>query len=123
MKKIYLLLSLILACATVFAQSFSLQLIGSAGGQTNNGAYQTSWSIGEPITGTTSAGPYILTQGFQQNSGPSILAGVLTNVSCYGGSNGSVTVSAGGGISPYTYAWSSSPIQNTQTATGLTAGT
>jgi hypothetical protein len=33
-----------------------------------------------------------------------------TNVSCNGGSNGSATVTAGGGTTPYTYAWSNGAI-------------
>jgi hypothetical protein len=41
-----------------------------------------------------------------------------TNVSCNGGSNGSATISAGGGTAPYTYSWS--PTGGTDaTATGL----
>jgi gliding motility-associated-like protein len=45
-----------------------------------------------------------------------------TNVSCYGGTNGSATVSATGGTGPYTYAWT--PYGgNATTATGLGAGT
>ncbi len=44
-----------------------------------------------------------------------------TNVSCFGGSTGSATVTQSGGTSPYNYTWSNS--QTTQTATGLTAGT
>ncbi|MBI4649354.1 MAG: PKD domain-containing protein, partial [Bacteroidia bacterium] len=47
-----------------------------------------------------------------------------TNVTCNGGSNGSATVSAGGGTSPYTYLWNDpAPAQSTATVTGLTAGT
>ncbi|NSW44963.1 MAG: hypothetical protein HPY79_04030 [Bacteroidales bacterium] len=46
-----------------------------------------------------------------------------TNVSCYGGNNGTATVSAGGGTPGYSYTWNTSPSQTTQTATGLIAGT
>ncbi|PIY03249.1 MAG: hypothetical protein COZ21_09945, partial [Bacteroidetes bacterium CG_4_10_14_3_um_filter_31_20] len=47
-----------------------------------------------------------------------------TNVSCNGGANGTATVAAGGGTSPYTYLWNDpAPAQTTATATGLTAGT
>ncbi len=45
-----------------------------------------------------------------------------TNVSCNGLSNGSATVTAGGGTPGFTYAWSTSPVQTTATATGLIAG-
>ena len=67
------------------------------------------WTIGD------------LTHGLECNT--SANAGVLTNVSCIGGSNGSVTVSVISGTSPYTYAWSTSPVQTTSTATGLAIGT
>ncbi len=43
-----------------------------------------------------------------------------TNVSCFGGSNGSITVTANGGSTPYTYLWSDGSTNNP--ATGLTAG-
>ncbi len=41
---------------------------------------------------------------------------------CNGGNNGTATITANGGTSPYTYSWTSLG-QNTQTATGLSAGT
>lgn len=43
-----------------------------------------------------------------------------TNVGCNGGSNGSATVTAGGGTGNFTYLWSNG--QTTATATNLTAG-
>lgn len=43
-----------------------------------------------------------------------------TNVSCFGGSNGTATVVATGGTPSYTYAWSNG--QTAATATGLIAG-
>ena len=46
-----------------------------------------------------------------------------TNVTCNGYNNGSASVSATGGTVPLTYEWSTSPVQTTQTATGLTVGT
>ena len=44
---------------------------------------------------------------------------------CFGGNDGSATVSVTGGTigTGYQYSWNSNPVQNTQTATGLTAGT
>ncbi|MDO9256079.1 MAG: choice-of-anchor L domain-containing protein, partial [Bacteroidales bacterium] len=44
------------------------------------------------------------------------------NISCYGTSTGSATVSANGGTLPYSYSWNTSPVQVTSTATGLSAG-
>ena len=46
-----------------------------------------------------------------------------TNVLCYGNNTATATVTATNGTTPYTYSWNTSPIQTTQTATGLTAGT
>ncbi len=46
-----------------------------------------------------------------------------TNVSCFGLSDGSATVTAGGGVSPYSYAWNTSPVQTTALASNIPAGT
>ncbi len=51
----------------------------------------------------------------------SIFIAASTNVSCFGGNNGSATVEAGGGVPPYTYMWSNG--QNTTTINNLFAGT
>ncbi|MFI5159266.1 MAG: DUF2341 domain-containing protein [Sphingobacteriales bacterium] len=55
----------------------------------------------------------------------SISAGITaqTNVLCSGKLTGSATVTATGGGTPYTYSWNSTPVQTTQTALGLPAGT
>lgn len=45
----------------------------------------------------------------------------FSNVTCNGGNNGSVTVTAAGGTAPYTYAWSNG--QTAATASNLPAGT
>ncbi len=46
-----------------------------------------------------------------------------TNVSCFGFTNGSSTINPTGGVGPFTYTWTTTPIQNSQTATGLIPGT
>lgn len=45
------------------------------------------------------------------------------NVKCYNGHDGSVTVTASGGIPSYAYSWNTVPIQSTPQAVGLGAGT
>ena len=47
----------------------------------------------------------------------------VTNVGCKDDSTGSATVSASGGNPPYTYAWTTLPVQTGSVATGLPAGT
>ena len=56
---------------------------------------------------------------------PPILTGAVssqTNVTCYGGNNGQVTILAGGGTSPYQYSLDGGPYQVSPTFMGLTAG-
>jgi len=80
------------------------------------GTYTVTVTDATPITATsntTVTQPDVL----------SAIAGVLSNVSCYGGSDGSVNVTVSGGTPSYTFTWSTSPVQTTQSATGLTAGT
>jgi gliding motility-associated-like protein len=57
--------------------------------------------------------------------GPTATMGAPINITCFGLCNGSLTVSATGGVTPYTYSWSPAPGggQATATATALCAGT
>jgi hypothetical protein len=96
-------------------------------------AYTYSWSPvgGSTATANVSAGTYTCfvtdshgcTASTTQtlNNPPSITTPFSqTNVSCYGGTNGSATVTAANGFAPYTYSWH--PIGGpAPTATGLTA--
>jgi|GEM_PF-460222 len=50
------------------------------------------------------------------------IASPVNAVACHGGNSGSASVNVTGGTGPYTYSWNTTPAQNTQTATGLTAG-
>ncbi len=45
-----------------------------------------------------------------------------TPILCNGACTGTATVTPSGGTTPYTYSWNTIPIQTTQTATGLCAG-
>ncbi len=55
------------------------------------------------------------------NNGGPILSETHVNVTCNGGSNGSIDLSVTGGVSPYTYSWTGGV--TTQDRSGLTAGT
>ncbi|HXC04438.1 MAG TPA: T9SS type A sorting domain-containing protein [Bacteroidia bacterium] len=46
----------------------------------------------------------------------------ISNVSCFGGNNGNITVTVSGGTPPYTYSWNPN-VSNTGNAGNLTAGT
>ena len=48
---------------------------------------------------------------------------INTNEPCFGDSSASATVTVTSGSSPYTYRWTTSPVQTTPTATHLAAGT
>ncbi len=45
-----------------------------------------------------------------------------TNVSCFGGNDGTATVTINGGSPAYTYSWNTTPVQKTATATTLKKG-
>ncbi|MCG3167231.1 MAG: hypothetical protein POELPBGB_03017 [Bacteroidia bacterium] len=50
-------------------------------------------------------------------------AAVASNVSCFGGTDGTATATASGGLPPYTYLWDDVNAQTTDIATGLSQGT
>lgn len=100
--------------------------------------YAYNWTPGNPTgDGTNSvsnltAGPWTVTVTDGNNctanqsytiTEPTLVTGstTQTNVSCFGGNNGTATATGAGGNGPYTYLWSNG--QTTATATGLTAGT
>lgn len=102
------------------------------------GAFNYAWDNGQ-IGQTTSglgAGIYIVT--VTDGSGCSIqdtanvselpalnpAGGIIANpVSCFGGDDGSIEVlGMTGGTAPYSYAWSTTPIQDSSVAINLTAG-
>lgn len=56
---------------------------------------------------------------------PPVITGVITttNANCFGDVIGTASVVAGGGAPPYTYAWTTSPVQTTTSVSNLPAGT
>ncbi|MDP2238375.1 MAG: gliding motility-associated C-terminal domain-containing protein, partial [Bacteroidales bacterium] len=100
--------------------------------------YTYLWSNGQTTATATNlaAGQYTVT--VRDAAGPCIAVAMVTitqptlltteivnktDVLCFGGANGSATVAATGGVTPYTYSWNTLPVQTTATATGLAAGT
>ncbi|MFH1320920.1 MAG: SprB repeat-containing protein [Bacteroidota bacterium] len=46
----------------------------------------------------------------------------VNNITCYGGNDGGISITASGSTPPYSYSWNTNPLQTGSTATGLTAG-
>ncbi|MFH1320919.1 MAG: gliding motility-associated C-terminal domain-containing protein [Bacteroidota bacterium] len=102
-------------------------------------AYTYSWNTSPVQTSVTVTGLFagIYTVTITDNMGcsatdsvtitepPLLIASITdsTNVSCYGGSDGSALLTASGGTAPYSYLWNDDSTQITNTATGLSAGT
>ncbi|MES2620716.1 MAG: gliding motility-associated C-terminal domain-containing protein, partial [Bacteroidota bacterium] len=109
----------------------------TASGGTGN--YTYSWSHNAGLNATTAgnliAGAYTVTirdannctasatyTVAQPSGGLTVGAPTYTRPTCFGGSNGTATVTPSGGVTPYRYVWTPSG-QTTQTATGLSAQT
>ncbi len=78
---------------------------------TDNSGTSTTFTIANLVACNTNPCPTITLTNTAQ-----------TNVSCYGGTNGSVTVSASGGTAPYTYNWTPGNLIGA-TQSNLSAGT
>jgi gliding motility-associated-like protein len=91
----------------VAGSSSSLNAIAS-------GAYQVTVT---DLNGCTSIG----TVNVASLGGPTVAITSSTNVSCFGGNNGSATVTVSSGAAPYSYAWSPAG-GSLATASNLTAG-
>jgi len=79
------------------------------------GSYYVTVTDGHSCTASSSA------TVTQPGSGLTAQASVTANIACFGNSTGAVTVSANGGISPYTYAWSTG--STNASVSNLPAGT
>lgn len=101
---------------------YSFQWPASASNQTtdtvSNLAPGTYNVVVTDANGCTDSTSVVITQ-------PNLLVPIaitVNNASCFGVTDGLVTANPIGGTPPYSYSWNSSPIQNTQTATGLGEG-
>ncbi|MFT6166245.1 MAG: gliding motility-associated-like protein [Vicingaceae bacterium] len=106
--------------------------VTASGGTT---PYTYAWPSGTPTANETglSQGTYVVTVTDFNNctstssiiiTEPNVLTsaiGTSTNVSCNGGADGTATVTAAGGTTPYSYSWPSGDTMATDT--GLTQGT
>ncbi len=98
-------------------------------------AYTYLWSNGstKAVSGPLSAGSYTVTvtdadgcsatASVNFSQPPLLIASIIsvTDLKCFGGSNGSASASAAGGTPSYTYLWNPTG-QTNSTATGLSAG-
>ena len=119
---------------------FNVSCFGSTNGATASNVsggvppYNYSWSNGStsPTAGNLPAGQVTLTVTDANNCSTTssvtltqptdiILNDTKVNVSCFGGSNGSIDLQVNGGVAPYTYLWSNNAVS--QDLNGLTAGT
>jgi PKD repeat protein len=96
--------------------------------------YQYGWSNGDNsvIADSLGSGLYVITvtdnndcssEGIvtvDDNQGPTILVDNITNLGCYGGANGTISVSILGGAPPYEIIWSNG--DQTEDIFGLVAG-
>jgi len=115
MKRLLLLLTL---CFPVLL--FSQQAVTSAGGIGIGGT--SSFSLGQVAYSSFNIiGVGSINEGVLQPPPPLSLSLNRTNVTCNGGSDGTLSAIATGGTPPYTYEWVDYPSVNTQTITGVPA--
>jgi gliding motility-associated-like protein len=97
-------------------------------------AYTYLWSSGQTTSAinSVSAGTYTITVTDSKGCSGSATVTIApttgptatvaqTNVVCFGGNSGKITITVAGGTAPYTYSWSSG--QTTSAITGIPAGT
>ncbi len=88
-----------------------------------NSSTATGLCAGTYTVTVTDAHGCTLTQAYTITQ-PTALSATTTfiNATCANNCNGTATVNATGGVTNYSYSWNTTPVQNTQTATGLCAG-
>lgn len=126
------------------AQSLSVASLNNAtckgacdGSASINASGSFSWSNGSTVPGISNvcAGYYLCTVTDGMGCSDTISVTItepatalvpsqtVTNVSCNGGNDGSVTLGGSGGVPPYTYSFNNSILTSTATYTGLSVGT
>lgn len=94
-------------------------IITGAGGDVYfTGEYTVSLALGSSVINPIAQNDIFVADLFSFSSGISS----STNVTCYSGTNGTATAFAAGGHTPVSYAWSTSPVQTSATATNLSGG-
>jgi len=68
MRKLIFMVVAMAMTSMAISQTASPELVSSSGDSFNNTSYQLDWSVGECVTATHSAGDYVITQGFHQNT-------------------------------------------------------
>jgi hypothetical protein len=107
----------VIATGGTLNYTYSWSPVGGAAAIANGLLAGTYTATVTDAMGCTTTATAIITQ-------PTVLASTATstNVSCFGGNDGTASVTASGGTQTYTYSWSPSG-GTSSTATGLTAGT
>lgn len=108
------------AGGTPGAPGYVYQWSPNASQTTANATSLTAATYGVTVTDSKGCTATVSKTLNQPASGLTLGAPAITNVSCYGGNNGSITANPNGGASPYTYLWNNGGGTN-QTASGLTA--
>jgi gliding motility-associated-like protein len=84
-------------------------------------SYHFKLAIADAVDGAYDSGVFFGLKSLACNPMPILVATTSTPSTCTA-QNGSATATATGGTTPYTYAWSTTPVQTTQIATGLAPG-
>ena len=109
----------VITTTVVGSNTYSYQWSANAGSVTtssvsNLGAGTYTLVVTDNTSGCTQTKTIIL----NNNSGPTLTV-TATNATCNGLCNGSATVTASGGIIPYTYTWTTSPAQTNSVVINL----
>lgn len=90
-----------------------------------NSAIATNLQAATAYTVTVTDGNSCSATASVSLTAPAVLVAQITgsnNPTCFGLSNGGATAAATGGSTPYSYAWNTTPAQNTATITGVPSG-